>query len=85
MSSAVDSASVDIYTGKSDHIVREFATSIGFTVPPVAQGSLAGVTAGSVNLDLTITDLNAHETVTAPTSAEPFKNLLGSLGGLSSL
>ncbi len=83
--SAIDSAQVDIYTGASDHIMREFGAAIKFTVPPAGQSTLGGITGGSLALDVTISNLNAPETITAPPSSEPFKNLLGSLGGLSSL
>jgi hypothetical protein len=85
LASAVTSARVDVYSGAGDHVLREFATAISFTVPPVAQKPLEGITGGSLDLDLTITNLNAPETITAPSSSEPFSDLLGGTGGLGSL
>lgn len=85
LSSAIHSANVDIYSGASDHIIREFKFALSFTVPPIDQSSVYGLTGGSVTLDVTLTNLNAPETITAPTSSEPLSDLLGSSSPLSAL
>jgi len=84
LDSTVDSARVDIYSGVSDHVLREFSTAITFTVPPAGQSALDGLTGGSLSLDLTITNLNAQETIAPPSSSQPFSDLLGG-GSLGSL
>jgi hypothetical protein len=85
LASTVSSAHVEVYTGASDHILREFAVAVRFSIPLIGQSSLGGLTGGSLDLDLTITNLNAPETITAPSSSEPFSDLLGSSGALGSL
>jgi hypothetical protein len=85
VASAITSARVDIYSGTNDHILREFQAAIAFTIPPADQASLDGLTGGSLSLDVTITNLNAAESITAPSSSEPFSDLTGGGSGLPSL
>jgi hypothetical protein len=85
LASAVSSAQLDLYTGTSDHILREVRFALSFTVPPAAQSALDGVTAGSFTSDAQISDLNSPETVTAPKSSQPFSGLLSGAGRLFGL
>jgi len=80
----VKSATVDVYTGASDHIVREFRLAVSLSVPQADQAALGGLTGGSLTLDLAITNLNAPETIKPPASSKPFSSLLGG-GSLPSL
>ncbi len=80
----VKSATVDVYTGASDHIVREFRLAVALSVPQADQAALGGLTGGSLTLDLAITNLNAPETIKPPASSKPFSSLLGG-GSLPSL
>jgi hypothetical protein len=84
VASAIKSAQVDIYVGSADHILREFRIALDFVIPGADQSSLGGLTSGSISLDVTLTNLNAPETITAPKSSEPFSDLLGG-GGIGSL
>ena len=65
--------------------MRELKFALAFTVPPIDQSSVGGLTSGSLALDVTITNLNTPQTITAPASSEPLSNLLGSSGPLSAL
>ena len=85
VATAVTSARVGIYSGASDHILREFSAALTFTIPAVARHSLGGLTGGSIDLDATIANLNAPETITPPSSSQPFRDLLGGAGRLPSL
>jgi hypothetical protein len=89
---AITSASVDIYTGTSDHIVRELDLSIDFSVPALASGLLGGLTGGSLEVVATLTAVNVPQTITAPPNPQPASKLLNGvfalesqLGSLSSL
>jgi hypothetical protein len=84
VASAINSAQVDIYSGASDHILREFRLAVAFTFPGADQKTLSGLTGGSLTIDTTISNLNAAETIKPPSSSQPFSDLLGS-GGLGSL
>ncbi len=84
VASDINSAQVDIYTGVSDHILREFRLAVAFTIPGAEQSALDGLTGGSLTIDATLTNLGATETITPPSSSQPLSNLLGG-GGLSGL
>jgi hypothetical protein len=85
LASTIESARVDVYSGTADRILRELHVAIRFSIPPAGRSSLGGLSGGSIDLDVTISDLNASEKITAPASSEPFKDLLGGSGGLGSL
>ena len=82
--SAITSAQVDIYTGVSDHIVRKFDLAIAFTVPQIAAGALGGLSGGSLNLDVTLTQLGQSQTITAPANPQPSSKLLNGVFALES-
>lgn len=84
--SAINSAQIDLYTGTRDHILRELRFAISFTVPPAAQSTLDGVTAGSFTIDAQISNLNAPEAaITAPKNPQPLSGLLSGASGLLGL
>jgi hypothetical protein len=70
---AIKKLSVEIYTGKDDRILRRMVVALTAD----AQGQSA-----DVNLDLQLTDVNHDQTISAPSGAKPFDQLLGQLGGL---
>jgi hypothetical protein len=82
--SAITKAQVDVYTGISDHIVREFDLDIAFAVPAIAAGALGGLTGGSLTLDATLTGLNQPQMITAPANAQPASKLLNGVFALES-
>jgi hypothetical protein len=82
--SAITSAQVDIYTGVTDHIVRKFDLAIAFTVPQIAAGALGGLSGGSLNLDVTLTQLGQQQTITAPANPQPSSKLLNGVFALES-
>ena len=82
--SAVTNATVDVYTGDGDHVVRRVDLAMAFTIPSIAAGALGGLTGGSLTLDLTLTDLGTAETITAPANAQPFSKLLNGVFALES-
>jgi hypothetical protein len=82
--SAITSAQVDIYTGVADHIVRKFDLAIAFTVPQIAAGVLGSLTGGSLNVDVTLTELGQSETITAPANPQPSSKLINGVFALES-
>ena len=82
--SAISSAQVDVYTGVADHIVRRFDLAIAFTVPQIAASALGGLTGGSLKLDVTLTELNQPQTITAPANPQPSSKLLNGVFALES-
>jgi hypothetical protein len=79
---SVKSASVDVYSGKSDNILRRLTLDVKLDVPKDLQSSTAGLRNGELAVDLTIADLNKPQTVKAPANARPLSELTSALGGL---
>jgi len=76
----VKNASVDIYSGKDDHVLRKLEVSLDITPP--ASASTSGVTAVKVDFSITLSDVNQTQTITAPSNAKPFSDLQQAIGGL---
>ena len=75
--SAIQEASLDVYSGKDDHILRRLSLSL--TIEPPAD---AGATVSSVDVDLSVTlsDVNEPQEISAPEDAQPISGLLSELG-----
>jgi hypothetical protein len=73
---AVKDPKVEIYTGKEDKILRRMVVSLGIVDPKGSSGS------ANINFDLSISDLNEDQEISAPSGAKPFDQLLSKLGGL---
>jgi hypothetical protein len=53
-------------------------------VPQIAAGAIDGLTGGSLTADVTLTDLNQPQTITAPAGAQPASKLLNGVFALES-
>jgi hypothetical protein len=84
LGSAITSAQLDVYTGVADHIIRQIHVAVAFKAPASLATSAGGLTGGSIDFVVTLTDLNQPQTITAPANAQPFTAaaLGGLLGGL---
>jgi len=76
---AIHSAHVDIYTGKSDHLLRrlELTAKVGSTTQ--TQAFLNGASEAEVKLQLQFAELNQPQNITAPPHPKPFSQLLPAL------
>jgi hypothetical protein len=74
---AVEEASIDVYSGKDDRILRRLDLNLAITPPDES-----GATVDSVDLEfsLTLSDVNAEQTIEAPSDAQPFSQLESDLG-----
>ncbi len=75
VSSAVKTAHVDLYVG-DDNIVRRIAAELTIE-PPAGSGGPKKI---DLSLDLTLTDVNQPQTITAPSGAKPLSQLFQQLG-----
>jgi hypothetical protein len=71
---AVQSARVDVYTGKDDHALRKLDVTVALKKGATVQG-------GTLHFTLTIADLNQDQTIDTPRNAKPLEDLLSSLQG----
>jgi hypothetical protein len=73
---AIKKLSVEIYTGKADRTLRRMVVAL--TAKSQAQTI-------DLNFDLQLTNVNQDQSISAPSGAKPFDQLLGQLGGLGGL
>ena len=83
--SAIQEASLDVYSGKDDHILRKLSVSL--VIEPPASAGDTGVSSVNVDFSVTLSDVNEPQTISAPSGAQPISGLLDQLGlsGLGSL
>jgi hypothetical protein len=79
---AVKTASIDVYSGTDDKLLRKLALTL--TIEPPASSS-SGISSVNVNFAVTLSDVNQPQTVTAPANAKPLRDLLQQFGGSGSL
>jgi hypothetical protein len=75
LKSAIQGATVDVYSGADDHLLRKLAFSLTIAPP-----SGAGVSSVKVDFSITLSDVNQQQTISAPSGAKPISELLGKLG-----
>ena len=76
--SAIKTASIDVYSGESDKLLRKLALTL--TIEPPASTS-SGVSSVNVNFAVTLGSVNEPQTITAPSNPKPIKDLLQQFGG----
>jgi len=74
---AVDEASIDVYSGTEDRILRKFDINLAITPP---EGSGAAVDSVDLTFSITFSDVNQDQTIEAPSDAKPFSDLESALG-----
>ena len=77
LTSVIDSADFDIYSGESDNLLRKLEADLELTPPTGTTGAPDSVT---LQLTLTISDVNEPQTISAPSEAQPLADLLQQLG-----
>ena len=73
---AVKSATIDVWSGQSDHTLRKLTLALS-VVPP--RGATRSV---DVSLSIELSDLNQPQTIQAPANSRPLNELLGQFQGL---
>ncbi len=79
---AVQKATFDVWAGKDDGTLRKLDVKVAFAVPKAGQAAAGGLQKGTLQITLTIADLNGDQTITAPKSAKPLSQLQSQLQGL---
>jgi hypothetical protein len=76
LTSSVESASIDVYSGVDDHLLRRLAVSLEIT-PPEGTGEISSA---NVDFSVTLSDVNQAQTISAPSNPKPISDLLSQLG-----
>jgi hypothetical protein len=78
-SGAVTDASIDVYSGSDDHVLRKLDANL--TIDPSALGAPSEqIGAITISFSVEIAGLNEAQTITAPENPKPISDLLGSSG-----
>ena len=77
LTSVIKSADFDIYSGESDNLLRKLEANLELTPPTGTLGTPDSVT---LQVTLTISDVNEPQTISAPSEAQPLASLLQQLG-----
>jgi len=78
---AVRNATVDVYSGDEDRILRRLHVDLGFTVPEAARGRTQGIAGGRIGFDMTIAGVNEDQQIRAPQGARPLSELTERFSG----
>ncbi len=79
-SDAVTDASINVYSGESDHVLRKFEVSLGIDPSAVVPGGTVPIGEITVDFAVEIGGLNEEQTIDAPSGAKPISELLSDLG-----
>ncbi|MHB8491955.1 MAG: hypothetical protein ACYDA6_07070 [Solirubrobacteraceae bacterium] len=77
---SIRSATVDIYTGASDHILRGIDAKVQVAASGASSAALGGLTTATMEVTLRIAALNRPQRIEAPGSPHPFSQLVGEVG-----
>lgn len=91
----VKNPSVDVWTGANDHTIRRLTIVLTLPVTGKTSSELGAMKSADINLTMQYSDLNQPQTITGPTSVQPFsqfqskvsafvQQLEGAAGGLIS-
>jgi hypothetical protein len=78
---AVPEATMDVYSGEDDHLLRKLEVHLTIDPSAIAGGALEiPIDNIDVNFGLELNDVNQQQTISEPSGAQPISQLLGDLG-----
>jgi hypothetical protein len=80
VSGAVKDASIDVYSGESDHLLRKLEVNLTIDPSAIAPGGAVPIGEITVQFAIEIDGLNEEQTIEAPSGAKPIGELLSDLG-----
>ena len=80
VSGAVTDASVDVYSGEDDHVLRKVDANLTIDPTQIAPEGAIPVSNIQIQFSVEIDGLNEDQTIEAPTDAKPISELLGDTG-----
>ncbi len=80
VSSAVTDASIDVYSGADDHVLRKFDVNLTIDPSQIAPAGAVPVSNIQISFAVEIDGLNETQTIQAPSNAKSIDQLFGDLG-----
>jgi len=72
IASSVKNATVDVWTGKSDKVLRKLSLSLNVPVTGRLSTLAGGMTTAGIGFSLQYSDVNQPQTISAPTNVQPY-------------
>ena len=69
---AVKNATVDVWTGKSDKVLRKLSLNLNVPVTGRLSTLAGGMTSAGIGLTLQYSDVNQPQTIAAPSNVQPY-------------
>jgi hypothetical protein len=82
LAKSVSSATIDVYTGNSDHLLRRLTLDASIAPEGKAKAALGGLKTAKLKLDLGFEDLGQQQQITAPSNPKPLSQLVKVLEGI---
>jgi hypothetical protein len=79
LAKSIKAAHVDVYTGRSDHLLRRLEVTANVTGTPQTQALLGGLSGANLRVLLELSSLNKPQTISAPSNPQPASQLLPAL------
>jgi hypothetical protein len=79
LSRSVKNAQIDVFTGKSDHLLRLLSLSVSVAPSASERSSLGGLQSATLGAQLRFSDLGAPQQIAAPSNPRPLSELLTAL------
>jgi hypothetical protein len=79
LAKSIKSARVDVYTGRSDHLLRRLEVTATVSGTAQTQALLGGLSSANLKVLLEFSSLNKPQTITAPANPQPASQLLPAL------
>jgi hypothetical protein len=79
LAKSIKSAQVNVYTGRSDHLLRRLEVTATVAGTPQTQALLGALSSATLTIQLELSDLNKAQSIAAPSNVEPPSQLLPAL------
>lgn len=84
IAAAIKNATVDIWTGKSDKVLRKMSLSVSVPVTGRLSTLAGGMTSAGIGFTLQYSNVNQPQTISAPTNVQPYAQFTAKLQSLLS-
>jgi hypothetical protein len=79
IAAAIKNAAVDVWTGKSDKVLRKLSLSLNVPVSGRLSTLAGGMTSAGIGFSLQYSDVNQPQTISAPSNVQPYSQFTAKL------
>ncbi len=82
IAAAIKNATVDVWTGKSDKVLRKLSLNLNVPVSGQLSTQAGGMTSAGIGFSLQYSDVNQPQTISAPSNVHPYTEFTSKLQSL---